>query len=255
MTDITPEITATGGGSWLGALADWTVSLMEAIGPIGAGAAIALENLFPPLPSEVVLPMAGLTASRGSFTLAEALIWTTVGSVVGAFVLYGLGRWLGADRLRRVAERMPLVKGEDVDRSIAWFERYGSAAVFFGRMIPLFRSLISIPAGVAKMPPWKFGLLTAAGSLVWNTVFVMAGYLLGESWHIIETYADVFQYIVIAGTVLAAGWFLFTRVRAVSSSRRVEAHPAEAEPETSAHRPGRSTASILSGSTEPPAVD
>jgi membrane protein DedA with SNARE-associated domain len=221
MTDLALMAASTdsGSGSWLSALADWTVSLMEVIGPIGAGAAIALENLFPPLPSEVVLPMAGLTASRGSFTLAEALIWTTVGSVVGAFVLYGLGRWLGAERLRRIAARMPLMKVDDIDRTVAWFERHGAVAVFFGRMIPIFRSLISIPAGVAKMPLWKFGLLTAAGSAVWNTLFVLAGFLLGENWHVIETYADVFQYIVIAAVVIAVVWFFVVRIRSLRRSR------------------------------------
>lgn len=207
-------------GSWLSALADWTVSLMEIIGPIGAGAAIALENLFPPLPSEVVLPMAGLTASRGSFSLAEALIWTTVGSVVGAFVLYGIGAWLGAARLRRIAEWMPLMKGDDVDRTVAWFERHGWAAVFFGRMIPIFRSLISIPAGVARMPLWKFGLLTAGGSAIWNTIFVMAGFLLGENWHVIEQYADIFQVIVIAVVLVLVAWFVVVRVREALRSRR-----------------------------------
>ena len=222
MTDTTQATTTSGGGSWLTALADWTVSLMEVIGPVGAGAAIALENLFPPLPSEVVLPMAGLTASRGSFTLAEALIWTTVGSVVGAYVLYGLGRWLGAERLRQVAGRMPLMKVEDVDRTVAWFRRHGAAAVFFGRMIPLFRSLISIPAGVSGMSWWRFGLLTAGGSLVWNTIFVMAGYLLGENWHVIEAYADVFQFVVIVAVVAAVAWFVEGRVRAVLRSRRGE---------------------------------
>nr|WP_315268292.1 DedA family protein [Microbacterium lemovicicum] len=221
MTDMT-QATTSGGGSWLTSLADWTVSLMEVIGPVGAGAAIALENLFPPLPSEVVLPMAGLTASRGSFTLAEALIWTTIGSVVGAYVLYGLGRWLGAQRLRRVAGWMPLMKVEDVDKTVAWFQRHGAVAVFFGRMIPLFRSLISIPAGVSGMKWWTFGLLTAAGSLVWNTIFVMAGFLLGENWHVIEAYADVFQYIVIALIVAAVAWFVVVRVRAAASSRRRE---------------------------------
>jgi len=224
MTDTTLVMTAaaqsSGDGSWLSALADWTVSLMEIIGPAGAGAAIALENLFPPLPSEVVLPMAGLTASRGSFTLAEALIWTTLGSVVGAFVLYGIGAWLGAARLRRIAEWMPLMKGDDVDRTVAWFEKHGWAAVFFGRMIPIFRSLISIPAGVSRMPLWKFGLLTAAGSAVWNTIFVMAGYLLGENWHVIEQYADILQYVVIAAAVAAIVWFLVVRIRAVVRERR-----------------------------------
>jgi membrane protein DedA with SNARE-associated domain len=206
--------------SWLTALADWTVSLMEVIGPIGAGAAIALENLFPPLPSEVVLPMAGLTASRGAFTLVEALVWTTIGSVVGAYVLYGLGWWLGADRLRRIADRMPLLKADDIDRTVAWFHRHGAAAVFFGRMIPLFRSLISIPAGVARMRWWSFGLLTAAGSLVWNSIFVMAGFLLGENWHVIEAYADVFQYLVIAVVAAAVIWFAVSRIRAAVRARR-----------------------------------
>ena len=224
MTDTTLLVTAAaqsgGDGSWLSALADWTVSLMEIIGPAGAGAAIALENLFPPLPSEVVLPMAGLTASRGSFTLAEALIWTTLGSVVGAFVLYGIGAWLGAARLRRIAEWMPLMKGDDVDRTVAWFQKHGWAAVFFGRMIPIFRSLISIPAGVSRMPLWKFGLLTAAGSAVWNTIFVMAGFLLGENWHVIEQYADILQYVVIAVAVAAVVWFVVVRVRTIVRDRR-----------------------------------
>jgi membrane protein DedA with SNARE-associated domain len=224
MTDMMhAAAAAASGGSWLSTLADWTVSLMELIGPVGAGVAIALENLFPPIPSEVVLPMAGLAASRGSFTLAEALIWTTAGSVVGALVLYGLGRWLGAQRLRRIADRLPLTKVEDVDRSIAWFERHGGKAVFFGRMLPIFRSLISIPAGVSKMPVWRFVLLSAAGSAIWNTLFVMAGFLLGEQWHVVERYADILQYVVIGAIVLAVAWFVFVRVRSSVRSRREQA--------------------------------
>ena len=213
--------------SWLTAIVDWAVSLMELIGPAGAGIAIALENLFPPLPSEVILPMAGLTASRGTFTIAEALIWTTLGSLAGAFLLYGIGAWLGIDRLRRVVVRIPLLHAEDVDRTVAWFERHGGKAVFFGRMIPVFRSLISIPAGVTRMPLWKFGLLTGAGSLVWNAVFVLAGFLLGESWHVVEQYADVLQYVVIAAVAVGATWFVSARVRSVLRSRRDAAAAAE----------------------------
>ncbi|MET0671915.1 MAG: DedA family protein [Microbacterium pygmaeum] len=193
---------------------------MDVIGPVGAGIAIALENLFPPLPSEVILPMAGLAASRGGFTLFEALFWTTAGSVVGAFVLYGLGAWLGVDRLRAIATRLPLVDAADIDRTIAWFHTHGGAAVFFGRMLPIFRSLISIPAGITRMPLWKFGLLTLAGSLVWNTIFVLAGFLLGENWPLVERYADVLQYVVIGVVVLAVAWFLFTRIRARLSARQ-----------------------------------
>jgi membrane protein DedA with SNARE-associated domain len=221
----------TADGSWLSALLDWSVSLMDVVGPAGAGIAIALENLFPPLPSEVVLPMAGLAASTGSFSLLEALGWTTAGSIVGAFLLYALGAWLGLRRLRAIAARIPLLHPEDIDRTVAWFHRHGAKAVFFGRMVPIFRSLISIPAGITRMPVWRFGLLTAAGSLVWNTVFVMAGFLLGESWHVVEQYVDVMQYLVIAAVVLAVAWFLFVRTRAlIAASRSRERSADEPEP-------------------------
>lgn len=207
-------------GSWLSALLDWSVSLMDTVGPAGAGIAIALENLFPPLPSEVVLPMAGLAASNSSFTLFEALAWTTAGSIVGAFLLYVLGAWLGLRRLRAIAAKVPLLHPEDIDRTVAWFTRHGSKAVFFGRMIPIFRSLISIPAGITRMPLWRFGLLTAAGSLIWNTIFVMAGYLLGESWPVVEQYVDVLQYVVIAAVALGVTWFVFVRTRSLLAAAR-----------------------------------
>ncbi|MDQ7879475.1 DedA family protein [Microbacterium sp. QXD-8] len=200
-------------GSWLSTLADGAVSLMDVIGPAGAGIAIAMENLFPPLPSEVILPMAGLAASRGSFTVVEALVWTTAGSVIGALLLYGLGAWLGVERLRAIATKVPLLKPEDIDRTVAWFQRHGGKAVFFGRMIPIFRSLISIPAGITRMPVWRFALLTAAGSLLWNSIFVLSGYFLGESWHIVERYADILQYVVIAVAAAAVVWFVAARVR------------------------------------------
>lgn len=227
--------TATAGdGSWLTALADWAVSLMDIIGPAGAGIAIALENLFPPLPSEVILPMAGMAASRGSFSLAAALIWTTAGSLVGALLLYGLGAWLGLARLRRIAERLPLLHPEDIDRTVAWFDRHGGKAVFFGRMVPIFRSLISIPAGVVRMPVWRFLLLSGAGSLIWNTIFVLSGYLLGESWHIVEQYAEILQYVVMGAAVLGVAWFLYVRIRTLLVARGGGAADADAEPVASA---------------------
>ena len=217
MTEI--NATATSDGSWLSSLADWAVSLMDVIGPAGAGLAIAMENLFPPLPSEVILPMAGLASSRGSFTLFEALFWTTAGSIVGALLLYGLGAWLGVARLRAIAAKVPLLHPEDIDRTVAWFSRHGGKAVFFGRMIPIFRSLISIPAGITRMPLWRFALLTPAGSLIWNSIFVLSGFFLGESWHIVERYADILQYVVICGAALAVAWFLVVRVRALLAER------------------------------------
>lgn len=220
MTLVALPVRASSNESWLSQLMDALVGLMERIGPIGAGIAIALESVFPPLPSEAILPMAGVTASRGGFTLAEALLWTTAGSVVGALALYGIGAWLGIDRLRRVAAKVPLLHPEDIDRTVAWFHKHGGKAVFFGRMVPLFRSFISIPAGVTRMPLWRFVLLTAAGSLLWNAIFVLAGYFLGESWHIVEQYAEVFQVIVIVGVAAGIAWFVFARVRSLLARRR-----------------------------------
>lgn len=202
-------------------VAGWAVDLMETLGGPGAGLAIALENLFPPLPSEVVLPLAGFTASQGTLSLPGALIWTTAGSVVGALALYLLGALLGRDRLRRIWGHLPLVNLEDLDRTEAWFDRHGRKAVFFGRMIPIFRSLISVPAGVERMPITLFLGLTFAGSAIWNTIFVMAGYWLGEQWHAVEQYADILQKIVIVAVVVAVAWFVVSRVRqrfAVGSS-------------------------------------
>ena len=221
--------TASTDGSALGGVAQWAVDVMEAIGAPGAGMAIALENLFPPLPSEVILPLAGFTASQGNFSLVAALVWTTLGSVIGAWALYGLGAWLGRRRMRALVSRVPLVDIEDVDKVEAWFNRHGYKAVFFGRMIPIFRSLISIPAGIERMPIWKFLGLTTAGSLIWNAIFVFAGYYLGESWHIVEEYAGVFQKIVIVACVLVAVWFVVSKVR--SHKRKKAARPVEsAEP-------------------------
>jgi len=207
------------GAENLNAIAAWAVSLMETLGGLGAGVAIAAENLFPPLPSEIILPLAGFAAAQGTLGLVEVLIWTTVGSVVGALALYGIGAWLGRRRMYAIAQRMPLIKVEDVERTEAWFEKHGSKAVFFGRMIPIFRSLISIPAGVERMPLLKFTLLTTAGSAIWNTIFVLAGFYLGANWHIVEDYAGIFQKVVIAVVVIAVVAWIFIRVRQLRRNR------------------------------------
>jgi len=197
----------------------WLQWLMETLGAPGAGLAVALESIFPPIPSEIVLPLAGFTASRGSLSLTAVLICTTIGSVVGAAALYLLGRRLGLDRLKRAADKMPLTDPEDIDRTDAWFNRHGSKAVFFGRMVPIFRSLISVPAGVNRMKVPTFIAFTLVGSLVWNTALVLAGYFLGEQWHRVESSVGVLQYVVLAVIVVAIGWFVVRRVR----RRRAEA--------------------------------
>jgi membrane protein DedA with SNARE-associated domain len=194
-------------------LAGWAVGLIDTLGGPGAAIIVGLDNLFPPIPSELVLPLAGFSASRGAFTLLGALFWTTLGSLAGAVVVYWLGALLGRDRTRALLARVPLMTVADFDRTEAWFTRHGGKAVFLGRMVPIFRSLISLPAGVERMPFGRFLLLTTAGSLLWNTLFVVAGYLLGESWSLVDRYASVFQYLVLAAVALAIGLFVVVRLR------------------------------------------
>ncbi|WJY67601.1 DedA family protein [Corynebacterium auris] len=178
------------------AIIDWIVNLMEVLGAPGVGIAILLENLFPPIPSEVVLPLAGFTVSQGSLNFVAVFIWSVVGAVVGAYILYGLGAWLGADRLRRIADWMWLVKESDVDKALDFFDKYGRASVLIGRLIPGVRSLISIPAGLARMNLLTFGLWTTLGSAVWNIILITLGFYLGENWSIVEEYINTYSNVV-----------------------------------------------------------
>ncbi|GGN72975.1 hypothetical protein GCM10010112_41900 [Actinoplanes lobatus] len=202
-----------------GDLESGVVGLVETLGAPGAGLAVALENLFPPIPSEVILPLAGFAAGQGRMSLLAAILWTTLGSVAGALVLYRVGALLGRDRLRAIVERLPLMRVEDFDRTEAWFARHGAKAVFLGRMIPIFRSLISVPAGVERMPVGRFLLYTTAGSAIWNVVFVLAGYQLGENWHRVEEYAGLLQKAVIVVCGIAAAIFVALRLRRIRRER------------------------------------
>jgi membrane protein DedA with SNARE-associated domain len=202
-----------------GGLAGMAVDLMEALGGPGAALLVGIDNVFPPMPSELVLPLAGFAASQGTMNLFMALFWTTLGSVAGALLTYGLGAWLGRDRVRALIIRVPLMKESDFDRTERWFAKHGTKAVFFGRMVPLFRSLISLPAGVERMPMWQFLSLTTLGSLIWNTGFVMAGYLLGANWHVVDEYAGIFQKVVIGLIVVAIAVFVIVRVRERARSK------------------------------------
>ena len=198
-------------------IATWATNLMETLGAPGAGLAVALENLFPPIPSEAILPLAGFTAAQGKLNLVAAVVWTTLGSVAGAAVLYAVGGVLGRDRIRAVAAKLPLIDVSDLDRAEGWFERHGTKAVFFGRMVPVVRSLISVPAGIERMRVPLFLLLTAAGSLIWNVLFIGAGYLLGDNWHLVERYAGMYSKAVIVVVALAIVVFAAVRIRAYVS--------------------------------------
>lgn len=192
---------------------NWIIHLMEILGAPGVGVAVFLENVFPPIPSEVVLPLAGFTASQGNMNLIAAFLWATAGSVVGAYLLYGLGAVIGANRLRRIADWMWLVEVEDVDKSLHWFDKYGKLSILFGRLIPGVRSLISIPAGIDRMNVLSFGLFTLLGSAVWNALLIYLGFILGENWSqvadVIGQFSTVIK-IVIAALII---WVIIKLIR------------------------------------------
>ncbi|MEV7189240.1 DedA family protein [Kitasatospora sp. NPDC093102] len=200
--------------------AGWAADLVDTLGGPGAGLAIALENLFPPLPSEVILPLTGFAAGQGVISLASALTWTTLGSVAGAVVLYWLGSLFGRERMHAIWARLPLVKASDLERTEAWFARHGTKAVLLGRMVPIFRSLISVPAGVERMPLPAFVMLTTIGSLVWNSVLVMAGFLLGDRWDVVETYVGLLSKAVLVLVVVAVAGYVAMRWRGRNSAAR-----------------------------------
>lgn len=205
-----------------GGIAGWATDLVDTMGGPGAGLAIALENLFPPLPSEVILPLTGFAAGQGVLSLASALFWTTLGSVVGAVVLYWIGAAFGRERMHTIWGKLPLVKASDLVRTEKWFAKHGTKAVFFGRMVPIFRSLISVPAGVERMPLHVFVALTALGSLIWNSVLVMAGYWLGDRWETVETYVGFASKAVLVLVVVAVATYVVRRLRSTdrAQSRR-----------------------------------
>lgn len=149
-TDPTPICTTTEPGL-IGTITDWLIMLMETIGGIGVALAIALESIFPPIPSEVILPLSGFTAARGTLSLPGAIIWATIGSVLGAWTLYGISRWVGLHRINLAADKIPGVSRKDVSKANDWFTKYGTWSVLIGRVIPVVRSLISIPAGFNRM--------------------------------------------------------------------------------------------------------
>ncbi|MBC9724103.1 DedA family protein [Streptomyces sp. TRM68367] len=193
---------------------------MDSWGAPGAGLAVALENLLPPIPSEVILPLAGFATSAGKMSLLAVLLWTTAGSVIGALALYGVGALLGRDRTVAIAARLPLVKVADIEKTEAWFLRHGTKAVFFGRMIPFFRSLISVPAGVERMRLPVFLGLTTLGSAIWNTVFVLAGHALGDKWPEVTRIVSTYSKVVLAVAALTALVFIVLRMLRPGDGRR-----------------------------------
>jgi membrane protein DedA with SNARE-associated domain len=184
-------------------LIGWIADVIAALGSVGVAVLTLAEVFFPPIPSELVLPMAGYLASQDRLNLVASVIAATIGSTLGALALYWVGYKLGVDRVAALLRRIPLMDEEDLDRARGWFDRHDRSSVLIGRLVPGVRSLISLPAGFQEMPLLAFTALTAAGSIVWNAALVAAGYLLGRQWQSVGRYSDWLNFAVIG--VLAAG--------------------------------------------------
>lgn len=207
-------------GNPLAALAAWTARVVETLGYAGVAGLLALENIVPPIPSELILPLAGFLVDRGRFAYPLIVAAATVGSVVGALALYALGYRLGEDRFRALVNRLPLFGDEDVDRARDLFARHGGAAVFLARLVPGLRSVISIPAGFEAMPLGRFVAWTAAGSAAWNAALIGAGWALGTQWRRVQGYAEIAGYVALGALVLWLGWRGWRRWRGGAGATR-----------------------------------
>ncbi|MGA1419046.1 MAG: DedA family protein [Ilumatobacteraceae bacterium] len=200
----------------LGDLASWVQDVIERLGAVGVALLVILENVFPPIPSEIVLPFAGFVAQRGDGSVVVMIFAATIGAVVGALVLYGIAAVIGPDRLAMFVTRFGRwfgVKPTDLVRAEQWFDRHAVAAVLLGRCVPLIRSIVSIPAGFRRMSIVPFLLYTALGSLVWNTALIGAGAILGDQWERVEPYVATLQWVVIAAVALFVVRFAVGKLR------------------------------------------
>jgi membrane protein DedA with SNARE-associated domain len=189
----------------------WVADVMSAMGAVGVALLTLLETFVPPIPSEVVLPMAGYLISEGELNWFGAILGATIGSLVGALAFYWLAAAIGRRRLDRWAAKIPLISEDDLGRAWAWFADHGRGAVLFGRLIPGVRSLISLPAGAARMDIWQFIVFTTLGSLVWNGALITAGWALGSQWQDLESYSNWFDLALVLIVVLIVARFMWTR--------------------------------------------
>jgi membrane protein DedA with SNARE-associated domain len=203
-------------------MTDWITGLMADGGYLAVAALMLLENLFPPIPSELVMPLAGYTAQRGELDIVLVVLSGAAGSLAGALFWYAIGRWVGAARLKRFAGRHGrwlTLSPEEIDRADAWFDRHGGMAVLIGRLIPAVRTLISVPAGIAGMGLGRFLLYTSAGTLAWTALLAAAGWLLGDNYDAVSDYIDPVSKLIVGGIVV---WYLYRVATFGRTHRRSE---------------------------------
>ena len=197
-------------------MTDWINSLMAQLGYIGIAVLMFLDNVFPPIPSEIIMPSAGFAASQGTFSLWGVICAGSIGSLLAAAVLYGVGYWAGQERILKFVGqygRWLRIKPEDLEKNLNDFANKGHRIVFFGRMVPAVRSLISIPAGISGMPFYKFMLYSAGGTILWTSFLACVGFYLGENQHLMQS---VMQYV---GWIILSMVALYVAYRIVKSKR------------------------------------
>jgi membrane protein DedA with SNARE-associated domain len=190
---------------------------MNSLGYLGIGLLMFLENLFPPIPSELIMPLAGYTATfpNTQIQVIPAIAAGVIGTILGAIPWYYAGLLLGQQRLQLLASRYGKwigISGDDIDKSVNWFQKHGAKAVLFGRLVPGIRTLISIPAGISKMPLVPFFIYSTIGTIVWVTLLTYAGYFLGKNYKLVEDYIDVITKVVVFGVLLAIAVFIGYRL-------------------------------------------
>ena len=196
----------------LNSLATWAQDVIEQFGYVGVALLVVVENVFPPIPSEIVLPFAGFVAQRGGESVVIMILAATVGSVGGALIMYWIAAVIGDERLHAFTRKFGKwvqIREVDLTRAEEWFDRHATSAVLLGRCVPLIRSVVSIPAGFRRMKLVPYIAYTFAGSLVWNILLIGAGALLGDNWERVGSYVGVFQWVVIALVIAVIARFTF----------------------------------------------
>jgi membrane protein DedA with SNARE-associated domain len=194
----------------------WINNLMGSLGYWGIGLLMFLENLFPPIPSELIMPLAGFTVAKGQMNFGLAVAAGTIGTMFGTYAWYYLGRVVSYQRLETWTNqygRWLGISSQDIDQVNNWFNKHGRKAVFFGRMVPGIRTLISLPAGINNMPLATFSIYSAAGILIWTIALTSAGFLLGENYSLIEKYLAPISKLLLFGLLGWIGYWLFRKIR------------------------------------------
>jgi len=186
-------------------MADWIIETINSSGYLGLFLLMLVEAVFPPIPSELIIPFAGFAAASGDLSFFGVVAAATLGSVVGTIPWYLAGRVFGLHRVRYLADRFGrwlTLNAEEIDLASGVFRRFGPWIVLFGRLLPIIRTLISVPAGLARMPAWQFFGFSLIGMVVWNTALAGAGYLLADHYHLIEAWLDPLTWVILGGVAL-----------------------------------------------------